>query len=59
MDLILFADNYWLIATNHTMLENMTKAWLDLLGEYVWETPTAELTWCTTQGKSRSSIKGP
>ncbi len=34
VDLILFADNYWLIATNPTMLGNMTKAWLNHLGEY-------------------------
>ena len=31
------------------MLENMTKALLSLLAEYGWETPTEELTWCTTQ----------
>ena len=48
VDLILFADNYWLIATNPMMLEKMTEACLDLLGEYGWETPTEELTWCTT-----------
>ena len=30
------------------MLEKMTAAWLDLLGDYGWETPTEELTWCTT-----------
>jgi hypothetical protein len=27
----------------------MTKAWLSLLEEYGWETPTEELTWCTTR----------
>ncbi len=30
------------------MLENKTVAWLSLLGEYGWETPMQELTWCTT-----------
>ena len=49
VDIILFADNYWLVAVDHKMLENMTKAWLSLLAEYGWETPTEELTWCTTQ----------
>ncbi len=44
MDTILFADSYWLVATNHKMLENMTIAWLDLLVEYGWETPTEEQT---------------
>ena len=49
VDIILFADNYWLVATNHKMLENMTKAWLHLLAEYGRETPTEELTWCIRQ----------
>ncbi len=31
------------------MLGRMTTAWLLLLAEYGWETPTEELTWCTTQ----------
>ena len=52
MDLILFAANYWFIATDHRMLEKMMKAWLDLLAEYGWETPTEELAWCTTQEDS-------
>ncbi len=46
--LVTFADNYWLMATSPSMLRNMTSAWLALLAEYGWETPTAELTWCTT-----------
>ncbi len=37
VDLILFADNYWLVATDHMLLENMTAAWLSLLEEYGWE----------------------
>ena len=49
VDIILFADNYWLVATSHKMLENMTQAWLYLLSEVGWETPTEELTWCTTR----------
>ena len=48
VDLILFADNYWLVATDHKMLGAMTVAWLRLLGDYGWETPMQELTWCTT-----------
>ena len=39
VDLILFADNYWLVATSPRMLEKATVAWLSLLGEYGWETP--------------------
>ena len=49
VDIILFADNYWLVATDHKMLESMTKAWIHMLAKYGWETPTEELTWCTTQ----------
>ncbi len=37
VDIILFADNYWLVAVNPKMLENMTIAWLDLLAEYGWD----------------------
>ena len=48
VDLILFADNYWIIATSPQMLWQMTTEWLRLLGEVGWETPTSELTWCTT-----------
>ena len=47
-NIITFADNYWLIATSAPMLQTMTKEWLSLLAEYGWETPTEELTWCTT-----------
>ena len=37
-DSVLFADNYWMIATSPVMLENMTVAWLGLLKEYGWDT---------------------
>ena len=48
VNLVLFADNYWLVATSPQMLEAMTVEWLRLLGEVGWKTPTADLTWCTT-----------
>ena len=48
MSLVLFADNYWLVATSPQMLQLMTIEWLKLLGEVGWKTPTTELTWCTT-----------
>ncbi len=48
VNLIMFADNYWLVATTPTMLSAMSCEWLRLLGEVGWETPTADLTWCTT-----------
>ena len=48
VNIILFADNYWLVATDHEMLRAMTETLLALLAEYGWETPVDELTWCTT-----------
>ncbi len=47
VDLSLFADNYWLVAADHKMLESMTVACLSPLGEYGWGTPLEELTCCT------------
>ena len=45
VNIILFADNYWLVATDSRMLKKMTEVWLDILAEYGWETPVTELTW--------------
>ena len=42
VNLILVADNYWLVATSPTMLSAMTNEWLRLLGEVGWETPTED-----------------
>ena len=38
------------------MLESMTVAWLSLLGDYGWETPMQELTWCTTAEDDGSPV---
>ena len=46
---ILFADNYWLVATSPSMLKDMANEWLRVLGEVGWETATADLTWCATE----------
>ncbi len=48
VSLILFADKYWLVATKAKMLKLMTVKWLDLMDEFGWETPVADLTWCST-----------
>ena len=48
VNLIMVADNYWLVTTSTCMLSAMSCEWLRLLGEVGWETPTADLTWCTT-----------
>ncbi len=38
INLILFADKYWLVATTAAMLGEMTNIWLGLQAEYGWET---------------------
>ena len=48
LSLLLFADNFWLLATSPQMLEAMTQKWLDLLTAAGWEVPLEETTWCTT-----------
>ncbi len=48
VNLIMFADNYWLVATSAQMLTLMTREWLSLLERVGWETPVEELSWCTT-----------
>ena len=45
---IVFAGNYWLVATSAKLLKQMTEKWLDLMAEYGWETPVADLAWCST-----------
>ena len=48
VSLLLFADNFWLVATNPIELQNMTAMWLKLLSEAGWQAPIGEMTWCTT-----------
>ena len=48
VNLIMFADNYWLVATSAEMLGLMTCEWLRLLEGVGWEAPAEELSWCTT-----------
>ncbi len=55
VSVILFADNYWLVATSAKMLKQMTEKWLDLMAEYVWETPVADLAWCSTAKDNEST----
>jgi hypothetical protein len=46
--IILFADNYWLIARSHSVLQKMTEYWIKLLADFGWNTPCSEMTWCST-----------
>ena len=48
VSLLLFADNFWLVATSPQELASMTEAWLALLREYGWSVPLNETTWCST-----------
>ena len=53
--IILYADNYWLIARSADVLKKMTTEWLRFLRSYGWDTPLSELTWTTTLTKARFS----
>ena len=57
--IILYADNYWLVAGSAIDLKEMTIYWLDLLREYGWDTPYSELTWATTLTKEQFPGKFP
>ena len=50
VSMILFADNFWLVASSPQSLAKMTEAWLALLKDCGWSVPLAETTWCTTGG---------
>eukprot|EP00929_Paragymnodinium_shiwhaense_P087576 TRINITY_DN47719_c0_g1_i2.p1 TRINITY_DN47719_c0_g1~~TRINITY_DN47719_c0_g1_i2.p1 ORF type:complete len:256 (+),score=18.25 TRINITY_DN47719_c0_g1_i2:251-1018(+) len=47
--LILFSDTFWLFATTSNMLEQMMKAWLQILYKHGWSVPIGETCWCTTK----------
>jgi hypothetical protein len=46
--IILFADNFWLVARSAVQLRVMITEWLKLLREYGWDSPVAEMKWATT-----------
>ena len=46
--LLLFADNYWLIATSPSELQPANEEWQRLLNLYGWHTPVTELRYGTT-----------
>ena len=46
--LLLFADNFWLVAVSAEQLSAMTAAWLDLLEQAGWSVSLDETTWCST-----------
>ena len=48
VDLLLFADNFWIVSTNAHELTEMTAAWLEILTEFGWNVPLGEAVWCTT-----------
>ena len=48
LSLILFADNFWLWAVSLLMLEAMTAAWRQCLGEVQLDSIPSECTWCST-----------
>ncbi len=46
--LLLFADNYWIIATSIQELQAANDHWQSLLNAAGWETPASELCYATT-----------
>ena len=46
--LLLFADNFWLVAQVPKQLADMTQSWLEILFFHGWTVPLAETTWSTT-----------
>ena len=48
LGLLLFADNYWLVARSNQTLTIMLKKWLELLRLWGWDTPSDELSYGTT-----------
>ena len=44
----MFADNYWIIATSPTELEEANDLWQSLLCEYSWHTDVSDMTYGTT-----------
>ena len=46
--LLLFADNYWIIATSPQELQDANDCWQSMLKEDGWFTPPGELRYCTT-----------
>ena len=54
LSLVLFADNFWLIAKNPNELSKMLKCWLELLAEFGWKVPLEEATWCTTSSDTNT-----
>jgi hypothetical protein len=46
--LVLFADNYWIVATSPKELQEANRYWQDLLLTYGWHTPVADTRYGTT-----------
>ena len=52
LGILLFADNYWLIARSNVVLTEMLAKWLELLRLWGWNTPHEELSYGTTLADS-------
>ena len=46
--LLLFADNYWIIAMSVQELQKANAYWQQCLEEAGWHTPAKDLRYCTT-----------
>jgi hypothetical protein len=50
--IILFADNYWIIATSPQEWTAIATRWLTLIRQHGWDSPLDEITVCTTAADS-------
>lgn len=54
LSLLLFADNFWLVATSPRELAEMSTLWMTLLSGAGWQAPIQEMTWCTTASDAQN-----
>ena len=56
LPLVIFADNFWLFATNPTSLSLMVERWRATTAEYGLTFDLADLEWCTTAPDSDNHV---
>ena len=54
LPIVLFANNFWLLATCPKMLSEMLAVWMRLLHKCGWTAPVEDMVWCTTSPDDRN-----
>ena len=57
VSLILFADNFWVLAKSAQELSETTTYWLSLLQSHGWDVPLDEAVWCTTSPDGNTGLR--